>query len=133
LPDGGGLLVADGRQHRKTDFSRSDHSEVRESRSDFRQHRAWYAKEIAQSVIPRQGPKIHQQHSAGLGVVGEVRGPTGKLPEQEGVDRSAQNISLFRASLSAGKAVEQPSNLRRRVVRAERQSGRPLDTRCVRR
>src|SRR5262249_2582149 len=65
-----------------------------------------------------------EQHRArGVGHVGRMTPSTGQAPQQKTVDRAKGNLARPGTPIEPGYIVEQPTDLRRREIRIDNQSG----------
>ena len=77
--------------------------------ANLREHLAWHAEDGQQLVVPVQGREVHQEGTAGVGDVGDVRAAVraaGKVPDQPALDGSEQHVAALGALAQARGVVQ---------------------------
>ena len=131
LPDGGGLLVAEGAGDRQPAGERAPGRRHpvgfgRRRRQDPGQHLPRDREEAKQLVVPVERLKVHQHGAAGVGDVGDVdaaRDAAGEVPQQPGVYRAEDGVAPLGIRPQAVDAGEHPLQLAAGKVGGRRQAG----------
>ena len=85
-------------------------------------HRAGYAEEAQQVVVPVHGVNVEEHGARGVRRVGGVNFPLGELPDEPCVDGSHEQVAPLCGLPCAGRVVEQPRHARSREVGVDEQS-----------
>ena len=91
------------------------------ARQQSRQRRHRHAEQLAQQRIPVAGFQIVEQGAAGLARLG--RRLAGQPLRQEGVEGAGNQLAAGGAPPAVGQLVEQPRQLRRRIVGRQMETG----------
>ncbi len=94
--------------------------------ADLGQDRTRNAEEGEEVRIPIERVQVHQLSTAGVGDVGGVNAggwPSGKVPEQKGIDVAEEQIAALGGRLGTGNVLQQPLQFERAEVGAKWQAG----------
>ena len=127
LAEEGGLLIpgdpGDGHPHPLEVGIAVDSAGVPHLRKDG----AGDVQGLKEGLIPAQAADVIEHGAGGVGVVGDVDGAAGELPEQPGVHRAEEEAALVGQGPGPLHMVQEPLDLGGREVGVGDQSGGPPD------
>ena len=122
------LIAGDAGDRSPADPERCRHLAVCFARrSDLRQQARRDLEQPQQVVVPFQRVDVEQHRARRVADIGHVLRAAGQLPDQPRVDRAERELAGFGARPRAGHVVEQPSDLARREIGVDEESGLALD------